>query len=232
MVATIQPQPRSFSQERIRLRARSRPRTRESAYPRFPQATLGSRLYSPALGRWLSRDPISEPAVVNSWQFVNNSPPSWVDRRGEISEQTALSSDTSEPEPPTEAECTAQFGGWYGKGSAGITDMITCETEYTDVYSAMPSVVQACTQAHEAEHVSVCKGRNICERLLAPLDPAEKPCGEYMAYSVSVQCAENALLVSQLTLTDDEKMALKCYLRAVKGHKRRNKVECDVYMLR
>ena len=60
MVAAIQPESRSFSQERVRIRARCRPCTPESAYPRNSQARHGRRYYNPSTGRWLNRDPLGE----------------------------------------------------------------------------------------------------------------------------------------------------------------------------
>ena len=66
MVAFAEPKSEPFSQKRVALRSRSRPRTPENAYPRFPQARLGSRFYNPTTGRFLSRDPIWEEASAAS----------------------------------------------------------------------------------------------------------------------------------------------------------------------
>jgi len=40
------------------------------------------RAYSPALGRWLSRDPAEEEADINLYGYVRNAPASFVDRNG------------------------------------------------------------------------------------------------------------------------------------------------------
>jgi RHS repeat-associated protein len=42
----------------------------------------GYRYYSPALGRWLSRDPIEEKGGLNLYGFVNNDPVNYVDIDG------------------------------------------------------------------------------------------------------------------------------------------------------
>ena len=52
--------------------ARNPVRHPESAYPRFPQARLGLRLYSPALGRWLSRDPFTDESFF--WNYTRRLP--------------------------------------------------------------------------------------------------------------------------------------------------------------
>jgi len=72
MVAVIQPESRSLLQKRVRLQSRCRPRIPGNAYPRFSQARLGLRLYSPSLGRWLNRDPIGENGSLNLYGFVGN----------------------------------------------------------------------------------------------------------------------------------------------------------------
>jgi len=43
----------------------------------------GYRFYSPALGRWLNRDPVEERGGKNLYEFVLNSPPSYVDPDGQ-----------------------------------------------------------------------------------------------------------------------------------------------------
>ena len=83
MVVAIQPESRSFSQERIRLRSRCRPRSLQNAYPRFSQARLGLRSYSPALGRWLSRDLIGERGGVDLYGFCANHSVNAVDPDGQ-----------------------------------------------------------------------------------------------------------------------------------------------------
>ena len=60
-------------------------RYRFSTKPQERAADLsyyGYRYYAPALGRWLSRDPLEEEGGVNLYVCVDNSPVNWVDPVG------------------------------------------------------------------------------------------------------------------------------------------------------
>ena len=47
-------------------------RTRRNAYPRFSQARLGHRYYSPGIGGWLSRDPVYDLGGVEAREAVHS----------------------------------------------------------------------------------------------------------------------------------------------------------------
>lgn len=61
---------------------REKCRRPENAYPRNANATSGLRSYSPAIGRFVSRDPVGEDGGLNLHAFVQNSPLSLVDLGG------------------------------------------------------------------------------------------------------------------------------------------------------
>ncbi|MBL7047941.1 MAG: hypothetical protein ISR96_00225 [Nitrospira sp.] len=44
----------------------------------------GYRFYSPALGRWLNRDPLGEAGGMNLYRFVGNNPVNWIDPWGRL----------------------------------------------------------------------------------------------------------------------------------------------------
>ena len=76
----------------------------------------GYRYYSPALGRWLSRDPIEEQGGLNLYGFVNNDPVNKWDRLGLWShfhdcneDQLDLLSDTEEKAK----KCLAEWSKFF-----------------------------------------------------------------------------------------------------------------------
>ena len=83
MVAFAQPLSRSNSSGNAPSCARLRPRIRKYPYPRFSRARLGLRFYSPALGRWISRDPIGEEGGEHLYACCVNRPADMVDPLGE-----------------------------------------------------------------------------------------------------------------------------------------------------
>jgi RHS repeat-associated protein len=42
----------------------------------------GYRFYSPAIGKWITRDPIGETGGLNLYGFVNNNPMNFIDPMG------------------------------------------------------------------------------------------------------------------------------------------------------